>query len=78
MDNQKLKKDNKRLIKEVLKFKEYKAKLNKFSQEQRKYVQDLELSIRNNKQQKLAERGKCSDFPTTQDFATEAKMNYER
>ena len=76
MDNQKLKKDNERLIEEVLKFKEYKAKLNKFSQDQKKYVQDLELSI-HNKQQKLAERGKCGDFPTTQDFATEAKMNYE-
>ena len=76
IDNQKLKADNKKLIEEVLKFNEYKGKLNKFSQEQKKYVQDLELSIQH-KQQKLAERGKCNDFPTTQDFAMEAEMHYE-
>ena len=76
MENQKLKEDNKKLTEEISQFKEYKAKLNKFSQEQKKYVKDLELSIYN-KQQKLAERRKSSDFPTTQDFATEAEISYE-
>ena len=76
MENQKLKEDNKKLIEEILQFKEYKAKLDKYGQEQKKYVQDLELSI-HNKRQKLVERRKCNNFPTTQDFATEAEMTYE-
>ena len=45
LENRKLKEDNKKLTEEISQFKEYKAKLNKFSQEQKKYVKDLELSI---------------------------------
>ena len=76
LENRKLKEDNKKLADEISQFKEYKAKLTKFSQEQKKYMKDLELSI-HNKQQKLNERRKSSNFPTTQDFATEAEINYE-
>ena len=53
-----------------------KAKMSKFSQEQRKYVQDLELSTCT-KQQQLNERKKNSDYPATDDFAMAAKVKYE-
>ena len=76
LENWKLKEDNKKLTEEISQFKEYKAKLNKSSQEQKKYVKDLELSIYN-KQQKLIERRKSNDFPTMQDFATEAQISCE-
>ena len=60
----------------ISQLKEYKAKMSKFVQEQRKYVQDLELSICT-KQQQLNERKKNSDYPATEDFAMEAEVNYE-
>ena len=45
LENQKLILDNKNLTEEISQLKEYKAKMSKFGQEQRKYVEDLELSI---------------------------------
>ena len=66
LENQKLVvADNENLKTEISQLKEYKAKMSKFGQEQRKYVQDLELSICT-KQQQLNERKKNSDYPTPQ------------
>ena len=76
LENQNLTLDNKNLIEEISQFKEYKAKLSKFGQEQKKYVKDLELSI-NTKQQKLNERKKSSDYLAIEDFSMEAEVNYE-
>ena len=76
LENQKLVSDNENLTKEVSQLKEYKVKMSQFGQEQRKYVQDLELSIYT-KQQRLSKRKKNSDYLATDDFAMETKVNYE-
>lgn len=68
--------DNENLKIEMSQIKEYKAKMRKFGQDQRIYVQDLELSICT-KQQQLNGRKKNSDYPATEDFAMEAEVNYE-
>ena len=77
LENQKMVADNGNLKEEISQLKEYKAKMSKFGQEQRKYVQDLELSIDTKQQQQLNERKKSQDYPATEDFAMEAEVNYE-
>ena len=76
LENQKLVADNGNLKAEISQLTEYKAKMSKFGQEQRKYVQDLELSI-DAKERQLNERKKSQDYPSTEDFAMEAELNYE-
>ena len=76
LENQKLVADNENLKTKISHLKEYKAKMSKFGQEQRKYVQDLELSICT-KHQQLNERKKSNDYPVIEDFAMETEVNYE-